>query len=582
MTETKKRLNLSGQVRHQGMPVSGVRVRLFQQYQLDGSGSFLASSPLDVKETARKGEFEFHVPPGFYCLEAIPKSDNRLLKCKVENIRVDKSSTTYDIGLKPGTVLRGTVATTSGEHVRHGEIMALGVEPSSYWSLAQIEEDGSFSLVLPRGRFQLLARSSPGEDDTDSSGNEFAFLSTSLGVIDVYGDEALELVLPDLLRFAGEVVDVFGHPVVDAIVTLEPTEQESGSSISELNLDVSTHTNDKGKFELFVEPGIYDLSIQPRDATKHFGIREDSVRITSAAIRKYALEEGYRLEGAVNFEDAPLPNCLVRVQATDSDREFITKTDPGGRFGVSLPGGIYLLVVSAHPKNSPTVKIDGAEHSGLAPWARMITVSGDTHAEVRLKTGTALRGRVLDDSGQARSGVKVSVFALEEEEKSDSQEPAGERLNRALAHAVTDSDGRYSIFLSPGDYFLVVHKDFDHGVRIKMGQEPANVDINWHGWCQVRFELTGEDDARVPRCQVKYHPYGQHDEEQEGDSHLPFGYVMTGDDGKCCLTLPAGVYSFLFSPPQAGSYDSKNIRQLSISKDLSKKVILPLKSGDPD
>jgi hypothetical protein len=67
--------------------------------------------------------------------------------------------------------------------------------------------------------------------------------------------------------------------------------------------------------------------------------------------------------------------------------------------------------VQAHPKDSPPVTIDGAEYSALAPWTRNIVVGGDTHVAVRLALGTAFRGRICDDSGQARSSVKVSVYA---------------------------------------------------------------------------------------------------------------------------------------------------------------------------
>lgn len=583
-----KKLNLSGQVRHLGMPVSSVEVKLYQQYAVDGGGIHYSAGPLDVKRTTRNGEFEFLVPPGSYCLEAVPNSDNRLLKCKVENVRVDKSSTTHNIGLQPGTVLRGRIITADGDEIESGEIMALGIEPSSYWSKAEIEGDGSFCLVLPKGKFQLCTHGSTVGHDVSDNGGNFAYISTQVSVIDIYGDQKVELILPRLLKFAGEVFDVFGQPVVDTMVRLTPQDQEGRLTLNDMHLDVSTSTDEKGKFEVFLQTGTYNLEIQPKDSSKHFGLLEEKIKVSTTAIRKYTLEEGYRLQGEVTYDEEALPNCLVRVQSLNSDKEFIAKTDEKGRFGVSVPGGNYMLVVSAHPKNSPTVTIDGADHTGLAPWAKIIVVGVDTHVDIRLKEGTALRGRVLDDAGQARPGVKVSVFSFDEKEKNkknhEKVQDIKDKLNRALAHAVTDSDGRYSIFLSQGSYLLVVHKDLDNGICVKVENEPVNVDINWHGWCQVRFEVLGDDQAKIPRCQVKYLPYGQSEDDFDDSKSddLPFGFVMTGDDGICRLTLPTGVYAFQFSPPEAGSYEAKNIRQLSISKDLNKKVVLPHKLLDLD
>jgi hypothetical protein len=87
----------------------------------------------------------------------------------------------------------------------------------------------------------------------------------------------------------------------------------------------------------------------------------------------------------------------------------------------------------------------------------------------------------------------------------------------------------------------------------------------------------------VPRCQVFYHPYGQEMDDKpplaSSAMPLPYGYVMTTEEGICRLTLPAGVYTFKFVPPQAGSYGPKIIRQLSISADISRRVTLDAKQS---
>jgi hypothetical protein len=139
------------------------------------------------------------------------------------------------------------------------------------------------------------------------------------------------------------------------------------------------------------------------------------------------------------------------------------------------------------------------------------------------------------------------------------------------------------LFLAPGDYWLVIHRDFDSARFVHVESDPVTLDITWHGWSQVSFEVVGEGGQAVPRCQVFYHPYGQELDDKpplaSSAMPLPYGYVMTTEEGLCKLTLPAGVYTFKFVPPEAGSYGPKVIRQLSISADISRLVKLDFKQS---
>ncbi|MFX7667112.1 hypothetical protein ABTJ82_19780, partial [Acinetobacter baumannii] len=62
------------------------------------------------------------------------------------------------------------------------------------------------------------------------------------------------------------------------------------------------------------------------------------------------------------------------------------------------------------------------------------------------------------------------------------------------------------------------------------------------------------------------------------ETNLPHGYLLTSEDGTCNATLLAGVYTLHFTPPLEGSYESKTIRQISLSNDVTKAVKLGLKS----
>lgn len=584
LTEKQAKHSLLGHVKHQGLPVAGVEVRVVSPFSLGTMGPGRLDPAIAQSITGSKGEFSFSLPSGSYVIEVIPNPTTRFLKERVNDIELF-SNTTCNVGLTTGTLLTGKVTTKSGEQVAEGEVIAIGIEPVPYEATSTLTPEGTFTLVLPKGKFHVASRhvtaeeSDTANDEPPSNGaHKFAFVSTQILVVNLVIDANIEIVLPELIKFQGEVKDVFGQPVANAVVKFTPGVPAEQMLVRELNLCAETKSDAQGNFEIWLEPGNYDLDITPAPTATHFGMREANVKVESNTVRSFVLQEGHQLKGEVLFEDTALSSCLVRVQDVSNAKEFIAKTDNQGQFALGVPGGNYKMVVVAHPKSAPSVTIDGAEHAGIAPWAKMIVVGGDTQVNVSLLAGTALKGRIRDDSGQARAGLQISVFA-DTKEKFNAQTA---ELHLALAHAVTDADGRYSIFLSPGEYLIVVHKDFESASPIVVGTEPVTLDITWHGWCQLKFEIQGEDGAKVSRCQMEYYPYGEKADEdsleQDSATNLPRGYVLTDDEGRCQVTIPQGVYTFKFNPPNSGSYDPKDIRQLSISADINRKVVLSLKN----
>jgi len=570
---------LQGHVKHQGLPVSNVLVRVYAPYSSGSLGLGKGDPHIDEVYTGSKGEFSFALPPGSYAVEVIPGNRTRFLKEKVSQVEL-YASATCNVGLTTGTILTGSVITSDGDKLMDSEVVALGIEPTPYATTSTIASDGTYTLVLPRGKFHVASRHLHDDAHQQSEANEstngskhYPYISTQVHVVNQVVDGSLDLQLPELLKYRGEVQDVFGQPVANATVKFHPTVNADQIVVRELNLFAECKTDSQGNFEVWLEPGIYELEINPAPAATHFGLRENNVRVKENITRKFVLEEGHKLRGEVLFEDTPQPGCLVRVQEVSGTKEFIAKTDSAGQFVLGVPGGSYKMIVIAHPKNAPTVTIDGAEHTGIAPWAKIIVIGGDTQVSVELRSGTALRGRIRDDSGQARANMQISVFADNNEKLN--AETADWKL--ALAHTITDADGRYSIFLAPGAYLIVVHKDFENATEINVEEEPVNLDITWHGWCQIKFEIVSEDGAAVPRCKMEYHPYGEREDDLAESANLPRGYVLTDEDGRCQVTIPQGVYTFKFNPPSSGSYDSKDIRQLSISSDISRKVVLGLK-----
>ncbi len=556
--------NLAGHVRHQGLALAGVSVQLFDLFSnedLDGQ------VPLKEVKTGAKGDFSFSVKIGVYRIDVVPDATTRILKHSVPEVKVI-TNTNLNISLSTGSIVSGTIKQVTAEMVAGTEVVALGIEPSSYKQVSAVDADGQFSLCVPRGKYHIALRCSA-DDNSDNA----KIITTHSDVLTVDRDVDLALEWPDLLSFKGEIVDVFGQPVEKAQIRISPAASRRSLLLNELSFGAQTYSDNSGRFELALEPGSYDLVIEAPPGSILFGAQQTDLAVMENTEQRFTLAEGHRLRGQVMFESASLSQSLIRVQSLESKQEYITRTDNEGNFSLSVPGGSYKLVAQAHPKDAPPIVIDGCEYSSLAPWSRNVVVGADTHVAIRLTEGTALQGRICDDSGQARPSVRVSAFV--------DQGAAPDLTSSALVYGITDGEGNYCLFLSPGAYWLVVHKDFSSARRIEIGSEPVKEDIIWHGWSRIKFEVFGDDDQTVPRCQVFYHPYGSESDAEESVNaasgsamSLPYGYVLTGDQGICRLTLPSGVYTFKFIPPQAGSFQEKTIRQLSISSDITRKVIL--------
>lgn len=571
--------NLGGHVRHQGLPVAAVTVLLFDL--LDDSGD------VSVKEskTGAKGDFLFSVRSGVYRIEVVPDSTTRILKHSLSEVKV-KDNVNLNIGLSTGSIVSGRVqveddlAQLSEEMLTGVEVVALGIEPSSYKAVCPVGADGTFTLVLPRGKYHIALRCLQDIQSNESvRANGFKLITTHSDVVSIAGDIDMTLDWPNLFKFKGEVFDSAGGAVANALVHVSPAQSRPNLLLTELSFGARTRCDLNGKFELSLEPGTYDINVEPPDASVLFGSSITDVSVSEDCTRRFELAEGHRLEGHVVFGDQQLSQALVRLQNLETRQEYMTRTGESGLFKLAVPGGEYKLVALAHPKDAPPKVIAGVDYNSLAPWTRNILVGEDTSLKVDLKEGTALQGKVCDDSGQARPGIRISVYA----HQVDGNMP--DARSDALVYGITDGEGQYCLFLSPGVYWLVVHKDFSNARLLEIESEPLNEDIVWHGWSQIQFDVVGEDNHPVPRCQVQYQPYGLEAEleesakNQKGALALPHGYMLTGDQGSCRLTLPAGIYAFKFVPPQAGSYQGRLIRQLSISSDVTRRVVLELKSS---
>lgn len=562
-------ISLNGYVRHQGMPVQGVEVNLYPQFKQNEWNA--SAEPVATVRTTMKGQFSFKVKPGQYCLEAVPDDSGRFLKTRMSDLSVP-SNNPVSVNLNTGVMLRGRVVTKGGDQIKTARVYAFGIEPSSYWTSSLLDKDGVYTLVLPRGKYHLLA-----VDTADSEPNaEFRFLTKKVHVVEVEQDQEFDFSLGQIFKFEGVVLDATINSVPESKVQIRANTDMEKFPIAKQELDLMTtiSADVEGKFQIFLDKGAFDFIIDPPSCSKYFGIEQKGVAVNESYLTSFNLVEGQKTEGLIQFEGTSLSDCLIRLQEISSSREYLVKSDSMGKFMLHIPAGNYKLAVTAHPKDAPTVTIDGAEHSSIAPWTDIIKVKGETNVTIDLIRGKALKGQVKDDTGQPRPGVKISVYT-------DSK--------RSLCETMSDSAGKFCVFLAPGEYKVAVQDDRANAnaVTIKEDAESCDLDLTWHGWCQARFRVHAEDGANIPRCQIKYMPYGYKDEAdaslgpQDPNpadlSYMPLGYVLTDEEGIGQITVPAGIYSVFFFPPEAGSYLPKQLRQISISGDMERKVALSRK-----
>ncbi|HEY9678120.1 MAG TPA: carboxypeptidase-like regulatory domain-containing protein [Drouetiella sp.] len=564
MSSTVFTYNVSGTVRHQGLTISGVTVSL---YELGGLGN--PDTLVGKQRTGTRGEFTFGVAPGTYRIEIEPDTNTRFLKTANE-INVSGNAI-LNVGLITGSILKVKLVTKSGALVTTGEVVALAAEPMQYRSYATIGSDNNYALTLPRGKFYIGVRHSRRSLESSAKASHLPFITTEISTVDLQRDASVEVTLPDFNALDGKVTDVFGVPAANVKVRLTPSLDEN-ERLSELGIGMTCLTDANGEFRALVESGTYDFALEPDNGGLLFAAAETDVEITNDIRKEFQLSEGFRLRGQVQYELTQLAQCLVRIQGLDRKIDLMTRTDDNGQFVVGVPGGTYKIVVSAHPKFTPSKAQESAEFKGLAPWTRMVVVGGDTHVPVRLVQGTQLTGRIADETGHTRTGVKVSIYADDEDkELSDAD------LDVPLATCMTDAEGRYNFFIAPGKYWLAVHTDLSNAQRVEIGTQPKELDVDWHGWCQVKFEVVSDSGQKVPRCRVAYSPYGTAISGDGSSKNLPKGSMLTDHEGICIMTIPAGVYSLRFSPPSDGGFEPKTVKQISISHDLTRTIRLASK-----
>jgi uncharacterized GH25 family protein len=542
------------------LPVAGTTILLYDFWT---TGSGLVRHYIAEQTTGSKGEFSFDVRRGIYSLEVVPNRETRFSRQSIETIKVD-NNTTVTINLKTGSVYSGTVRTASGEPLSNCQLLFFGIEPEAVRAQEFTDHRGAFSISLPPGKFYVACKYSAGEGDDEDHAAKLSFLSPSFQVVDTYRDLRQDFVLPAMARLTGVINDADGHPVPEVHIIVKTSAEPEVIYAKEADLKAVCYSDKSGQFVCDVEVGNYDVKLEP-EPSYHLSERQfNSILVDQNRTRTYSLGKGYRLHGQVTLDGEPVQNALVSVFGGSIDSSVLT--DKRGKYSFSLSGGSYELLVMPQPDSLARLPF-----RMLAPFTQALSLSEDTMKNVQLNVGVPLTGRILDQKGQPRSAVEVALY----KDKGAPLESNG-TLNRPLAFGITGDDGAFEFRVDEGDYWLVSNQQLASAMKLTASAiQPvaqSQHDITWQSACQLTFEIVSEDDEPVPHCQVFYEQYGLNPV-QEGRQ-----CQVAGDDGVCHITLQSGVYSLNIQPPEHGSFQSKQIRQLSINSDMTRRVKLSLKT----
>jgi len=540
--------NLAGTVRNMSLPVAGTTVVLYDFWT---TGKGLSRHYVTEQVTGAKGDFAFDVRKGVYSIEIVPNRDTRFARQSVETIKVTRN-TTFSVSLKTGSIFSGQVRTAAGDPLCRCEVVLFGIEPHVLRAVEKTDEQGRFSITLPHGKYHVFSRQS-GLDKGATP-----FLTPISQVYDIDRDENVDLTLPELVRFSGSVTNAEGHPASGVKVIITPSSTTDGIFSEEAELKCFCVSDKKGLFGCDVQPGTYDIKLEPGPdshlSERHF----TSIVIDQARSKAFPLGHGYNLYGTILFDGEPMEDALVTVYGGKIDSSALTDED--GNYSFSLSGGTYEIAVTPQPDSL-------ARFPSRTPAPKTISVSlaEDTEKNIELEDGVLLDGKIVDSAGKPRAGVQIAIYP---EFASVTQLSAGAR---ALCYGVTGDDGSYEFRVPAGKYKLVLNNQRATAISVEANGERKSAELTWTGACIVDFEVVSELDEPISNCQIVCEPYAQ---AQKLD---PISAV-TDEKGSGQLTVPIGIYTFQIDPPEQGSFEGKQIRQLSINTDLRKKIKLAYKA----
>jgi hypothetical protein len=401
--------------------------------------------------TAEDGSYYITVPSGWYYVEARPTPpyigeyyNNAYNRNAATPVLVTAPYDTSDIDfiLDVGGTISGHVYKEDGfTPIPNTTVIIDGIN-NSFWGSAATEVDGSYSLALPMGTYNVWAfgNSEYAAEFYDNAYYEYEATPVSVTVPD--DTPGIDFILERGGTISGFVYDETGMPLPGVIVS---TDYPISGHISNFR---GFRTADDGSYTITgLQPGNYKVQAYTTGYIDEYydNVYESSeatpVQVTAHSDTpgiNFYLDFGGSISGVVK-DDSGSPMVGARIDASGIDIDCYADSctaDDGSYIVGGLRPGSYTVSAEA-PGHVPEYYNNVYEHSEATPVP--VTVPNNTpNIDFSLEIGGSISGVVTDDSGIPIIGASVHA---------DGYDVGG------YSYSQTRTDGSYTITgLRSGNY----------------------------------------------------------------------------------------------------------------------------------
>ena len=367
-----------------GQPVAGAQIRFY----VGGNRQEATDDDTDAL-----GFFTILMATGTYGVNVHPPVGRDLLVTHLSQVDVSAATDLGDIVLPSGVPVSGVVLGPGGAGVENVNVNAVDSTTRASVRLAHDDTaaDGTFRVVVPSGTydFQFIPPTCTGLAPADRK---------TVTVGSPVNLPALHLVAG--VHVTGRVVDSAGVPV--DLVDLDFFTPGTQAKFFTPN----DRTDASGNYDVFVQPGTYDIVYRPSAGTHLRPVLRSGVSLpANTALPDTVLQDGFLVSGFVlsSTTGQPVSETRVDFYPPGSSTALLTsrkETAADGGYSIAVGGGTWDLLYT--PPAS----------TGLAPrWRRGVTVVSDVSLPdtVLLPLAVPSVSSVSPPSGTTAGGQTLNV-----------------------------------------------------------------------------------------------------------------------------------------------------------------------------
>ena len=473
--------------------------------------------------TDENGRYQMALPPGTYEINLHLGQDSPFVSQSIQDYQL-LGDQTLDIRVDQGAILSGRVTDPNGNPVPEVHVNAWNPE-LQIGGGSGTDEDGRYRMALPPGTYEInvhLPQDSP-------------FVSRPIDGVQVISDLTLDIHLDQGTILSGLVSDPAGNPLPDASVNAWNPETQTGGGSA---------TDENGRYRMSLQPGTYDINVNPPQDSPFVPQRIESVQVTSDRNLDIQLERGSVLTGLITDPSGtPLSDVFINARNPETQTGGGSGTDEDGRYRMALLPGIYEINIHL-PQDSPFV----------SETIRDYQLLGDQTLDIRVQRGAILSGLVTDPSGAPLQDIFINAWNPETQTGGGSG---------------TDQDGRYQMTLLPGTYEINLNLPQDSPFVSKR-IEAVQVTIDQTLDIQVErgLILSGRvvDPEGNPIENIFINAWNN--DTQTG------GGSRTDENGEYQMALLPGTYDLNVNPAPESDLVSRNIQSYQLFSDQTLEIRL--------